>query len=53
MPGTMPSIDRSHMPLWLAPSGAGDAGPVQHHRHRQLVQRHVHDDLVERPVQEG
>ena len=32
--------------------GAGDAGPVERHRDRQLVQRHVHQQLVERPVQE-
>ena len=52
MPGTMPSIDRSHMPLWLAPSG-----PVMPDRSSTNVtgssmQRDVHHDLVERPVQE-
>ena len=30
------------MPLWLAPSSAGDAGPVEHHGDGQLVQRDVH-----------
>ena len=32
--------------------GTGDPGPVEHHRHRQLVQRDIHHDLVERPVEE-
>ena len=34
-------------PVWT-----GDAGAVQHDRHRKLVQRNVHDDLVERAVEE-
>ena len=53
MPGTMPSIDRSHMPLWLGAVRAGDARAVQHQRDRLLVQRHVHQQLVEGAVEEG
>ena len=52
MPGTSWSSDRSHMPLWLGAVVAGDAGPVEHERDRQPVQRHVHQRLVERPVEE-
>ncbi len=32
---------------------AGHPGPVQHQRHRELVQGHVHQHLVEGPVGEG
>ena len=31
---------------------AGDAGPVEHDRHRLAVQGDVHEQLVERPVEE-
>ena len=53
MPGTMPRIARSHMPLWLAPSS-----PVMPARSSttvtgSAVQRDVHQQLVERPVEEG
>ena len=39
-------------PVVAGAVGSGDTGAVEHHGHRQLVQRDVHHDLVERPVQE-
>ena len=41
------------MPLWLGAVVAGEAGAVEHDRHRQPVQGDVHQQLVERPVEEG
>ena len=43
----------SHMPWWLAPSGPGHAGAVQHDGDAGLVQGDVHQQLVEGTVQEG
>ena len=45
MSGTMPQHARSHIPLWLAPSGLVTPGPVEHDRDRQPVQRDVHHHL--------
>ena len=43
----------SHMPWWLAPSGPGHPGPVEHERDAAAVQGDVHQQLVEGAVQEG